>query len=90
MPTVREVGIDAEYVNWIGLAVPKKTPREIVERLEDMMVKVMKDKSYVNTLETTGDEPHFMDGPTLAKHWDAESDRIGKLMVELVKDAAKK
>jgi tripartite-type tricarboxylate transporter receptor subunit TctC len=90
IPTVRELGVDAEYYNWIGMAVPKKTPKDILEKLGEMMVKVTKDKSFIETLENAGEEIYFMDGEKLAKYWDSESERIGKLMGELVKEAPKK
>jgi tripartite-type tricarboxylate transporter receptor subunit TctC len=90
VPTVRELGVDAEYYNWIGIGVPKKTPKDLVERLGEMMVKVTQDKSFVETLGNAGEEVYFMDGEKLAKHWDSESERIGKLMRELVKEAPKK
>jgi len=90
VPSVKELGIDAEYDNWIGFAVPKKTPKEIVEKLGEIVLKTTREKSFVDPLTATGDEPYFMDGEKLAKHWDMESGRIGKLMAELVKEGAKK
>jgi tripartite-type tricarboxylate transporter receptor subunit TctC len=90
VPTVKELGIDAEYSNWIGMAIPKKTPKDIVDKVGEMMVRVTKDKSFIDTVETTGDDVTFMDGEKLTKMWDIESERIGKLMAELVKEASKK
>jgi len=90
VPTVKELGINAEYSNWIGLAIPAKTPKEIVEKVEEMMAKVAKDKTFVDTVATTGDEVYFMDGEKLAKMWSMDAEKIGKLMTELVKEAAKK
>lgn len=90
VPTVKELGIDLVYSNWIGFGIPKKTPKDIAEQVGEMMVKVTKDKSFIETVETTGDEVYFMDGEKLAKLSNTEANRIGKLMVELVKEASKK
>jgi tripartite-type tricarboxylate transporter receptor subunit TctC len=90
VPTVKELGIDAEYSNWIGMAIPKKTPKDIMEKVGEMMVRVTKDKSFIDTVETTGDDVTFMDGEKLTKMWDIEAERIAKLMVELLKEASKK
>ncbi len=54
------------------------------------MVRVTKDKSFIDTVETTGDDVTFMDGEKLTKMWDIEAERIAKLMVELLKEASKK
>jgi tripartite-type tricarboxylate transporter receptor subunit TctC len=90
IPTVKELGIDAEYYNWIGFAIPRKTPKDIVEKLGEVMVNVTQDKSFIEMLGNAAEEVYFMDGEKLARHWDIESERIAKLMVELVKEAAKK
>lgn len=90
VPTVKELGIDADYSNWIGMAIPKKTPKDITEKVGELMVKVTKDKSFNDTVETTGDEVYFMDSQKLTALWDTESEKIGKLMVELVKASSKK
>ena len=90
VPTVKELGIDASYFNWIGFGIPRKTPKDISERVEEMMVKVTKDKAFVDTVETTGDDVTFMTGEKLSKLWESEADRIGKLMTDLAKEAAKK
>jgi len=90
VPTVKELGIDAVNSNWIGIGIPKKTPKDIVEEVREVMVKVTKDKSFIETVETTGDEVYFMDGEKLAKLSNTEANRIRKLMVELVKEASKK
>ena len=54
------------------------------------MERVTKDKSFIDTVATTGDDVYFMDGDKLAKMWSTDSEKIGKLMAELVKEAAKK
>jgi tripartite-type tricarboxylate transporter receptor subunit TctC len=90
VPTVKELGINAEYYSWIGIGVPKKTPMNIVEKLRDVAAKVAKDKLFIDTVETAGDEVRFMDGDKLAKFWDAESEKVGKLLTELIKEASKK
>lgn len=90
IPTVKELGINAEYSNWIGFGIPSRTPKDIVEKVGEMMARVTKDKSFIETVETTGDEVYFMDGEKLARMWSTDSEKIGKLMAELVKEAAKK
>jgi tripartite-type tricarboxylate transporter receptor subunit TctC len=35
VPTIKELGIDAEYYAWIGICAPLKTPMPIVEKLSE-------------------------------------------------------
>ncbi len=90
VPGIKELGIDAEYYGWVGILAPKKTPAPIAERLREVVEKVAGDKSFVSAIEKTGDEVHFMNSNELAKYWEYESEKIGKLLAELVKEASKK
>jgi tripartite-type tricarboxylate transporter receptor subunit TctC len=90
VPTVKELGLNAEYYSWIGIGVPKKTPMAIVEKLRDVAAKAAKDKLFIDTVETAGDELRFMDGNKLAAFWETESERVGRLITDLVKETSKK
>jgi len=43
VPTTLEAGFaDSDYVIWVGLFFPAKTPREIVDRLHDEAIKALR------------------------------------------------
>jgi tripartite-type tricarboxylate transporter receptor subunit TctC len=90
IPTVKELGLNAEYYSWIGIGVPKKTPMAIVEKLREVAAKAANDKLYITTMENAGDELRFMDGNQLAAFWESESEKIGRLISDLVKETSKK
>jgi tripartite-type tricarboxylate transporter receptor subunit TctC len=90
VPTLNESGIDAEFYGWVGLLAPKNTPPQIVEKLKDVAEKVAKDKVFIDTIEKPGDEVIFMNSAEMTKYWDEESEKIGKICTELVKEAQKK
>jgi tripartite-type tricarboxylate transporter receptor subunit TctC len=90
IPTVKELGINAEYYTWIGIGGPKKLPADIVEKLRDVTAKVAKDKSFVDTIEGLGEEIRYMNPDEVVKYWDVETEMLAKLMAELVKETAKK
>jgi tripartite-type tricarboxylate transporter receptor subunit TctC len=90
IPCMKDMGIDAEYYGWVGVMAPKKTPLPVVEKLREVAKKVAADKAFIDLIEKPGDEVHFLLGDELTKYWDVESEKIGKLMVELVKEAPKK
>src|SRR3970282_1686365 len=57
LPTVAESGIPGfEYVIWYGLFAPAKTPKEIVEKLNTEVVRILKDPETVRELASRGAE----------------------------------
>ena len=89
IPTTKELGIDAEYYGWVGILAPVKTPRSIVDKLRDVMKKVVESKAFVDIIEQAGDEVYFLNGEELAKYMDTESAQIAKLYAEMVKEVSK-
>jgi len=90
VPTVKELGVNAEYYGWVGILAPKNTPKPIVDKLREVTKKVAEDKAFIDMIEKPGDEVSFLDGDELAKYLDTESANIAKLDAELAKEAPKK
>ncbi len=86
-PTVRELGIDAQWITWRGFVVSQKTPEPIVKKLRDITTRVFGGRSFVDAIEKLGDEVHPVSGVELANYWTKESEKIGKLMKEMLKEA---
>jgi tripartite-type tricarboxylate transporter receptor subunit TctC len=51
VPTLKELGIDAQKGAWRGLAAPKGTPKEIVAKLEDAFTKASKEPAFVEFMK---------------------------------------
>jgi tripartite-type tricarboxylate transporter receptor subunit TctC len=61
VPTTVEAGVPgSDYTFWIGLFAPAKTPREIVDRLQQEVVKVMNSPETKERLASLGAEPWTM------------------------------
>ena len=61
VPTTAEAGLsDAEYPFWIGMFVPAKTPRPIVDRLHGEVAKALAAPGVRTKLGALGVEPMFM------------------------------
>ena len=68
IPTAAQAGVpDAEYVFWVGLLAPRKTPRPIVERLNDEILKVLRAPELAERLRQLGAQPL----PMKARDFDA-------------------
>jgi tripartite-type tricarboxylate transporter receptor subunit TctC len=61
VPTTVEAGFpDTDFDFWVGMAVPKKTPRDLVARIHQEMVNGLQDASVKEKLATLGVEPMIM------------------------------
>jgi tripartite-type tricarboxylate transporter receptor subunit TctC len=89
VPTLKELGVNAENYMWVGLVAPKKTPTAVVEKLREMAAKGVQDKAFVEAIEGLGGEVHFMNGDELEKYWKKEAADMAKLLGELHKEGVK-
>jgi tripartite-type tricarboxylate transporter receptor subunit TctC len=89
VPTLKELGMNAESYMWVGLVAPKKTPAPIVEKLREATAKAAQDKAFVEAIEKLGGEVHFMNGPELEKYWEKETSEMAKLLGDLHKEGVK-
>ena len=90
VPTVKELGIDAEYYGWVGIMAPKNTPAPILEKLREVTKKVAQDKAFIDPIEKPGDEVQYLNAEELVKWMDEESKIIYAVDLELAKEAQKK
>ncbi len=90
IPTVKELGVDAVYQAWIGILAPKGTPAPVVEKLREITKKVAHDQSFIEAIEAAGEEVHSMNHEELSKFWEMESNKIGKIWAQLIKESPPK
>lgn len=58
LPTMTEQGLPSvEAVNWCGILVPGKTPRDVIARLHDGFTKTLADAGVREKLMARGAEP---------------------------------
>lgn len=86
VPTLKELGIDASLPMCVGLWAPQKTAMPIVEKLRAVVKQVAEDKSFINVIESQGDEVHFIDGDTFGKILDSQSQKVAKLFKQLAEE----
>ena len=61
VPTIRQAGFnDAEYPMWLGLFLPAKTPREIVDKLHRETLKALQEPKVRDRLAKLGVDPMIM------------------------------
>jgi tripartite-type tricarboxylate transporter receptor subunit TctC len=80
VPTTIEAGVaDSDFDFWVGAAVPKKTPRDIVTRMHAEIVKALNDPSIKDKLARIGVEPMIMEPSAFDARIEKEVDIARKL-----------
>jgi tripartite-type tricarboxylate transporter receptor subunit TctC len=73
VPTTLEAGFaDAEYPIWLGVFLPAKTPREIVDKLNRETLKALQEPKVRNKLAALGFEPMVMTPAEFAAYVEKE------------------
>lgn len=83
IPTVAESGVPGfEYVTWYGLFAPAGTPRDIVNRLNAQVARMLADPELAKRFASQGAEPMSNTPEQLAQYRRAEFERWRKLIAE--------
>jgi tripartite-type tricarboxylate transporter receptor subunit TctC len=62
VPTTVQAGVpESDLDFWVGAFVPKKTPRDVVAKMHDEIVKALNDSSTKAKLTTLGVQPMIME-----------------------------
>lgn len=62
VPTMKEAGFAVEIDSWLGIGVPKGTPRNIVDKLQVAAEAALQDQSLRKNFENMGVDPSYMSG----------------------------
>jgi len=84
VPTVRELGIDAEWEQWYGMSAAKNIPAPIMQKIRDIMKRVSEDEAFIKVMQNQGDDVVYMDHIQLAKHREIEAEKAMKLFKQLI------
>lgn len=75
VPTLRELGFsNINIFSWYGLQVPRGTPAQVVQKLEQSARIALSDPKVLEKLKQLDAEPAFLDGSEFAKFLDDERD----------------
>lgn len=83
LPTLHEAGMPGfDVSSWFGVAVPAKSPPEIVARLESDLKKIVAMPHIVERFEKLGSRMANGDAKSFGEHLRAETAKWGKLIAE--------
>lgn len=83
VPTLKELGLDAEYYLWVGLFAPKATPANVVSTLTAAADKAGSSDTFKTAIANAGLEPGYQNAAAFAKFW-AEDAKRGEEAVKAI------
>lgn len=78
VPTLKEVGIDAEYFIWAGLMAPAATPPAIQQKLRDSVREAVQDADFRNAMAKVETPINYLDAPEFRKFWDTDAKKLAE------------
>jgi tripartite-type tricarboxylate transporter receptor subunit TctC len=86
LPTLKELGYNAEFYIWAGLFAPKGTPEPIMKKLRDTVRAAMQEADFKAALDKMETPIAYLDAPEFQKFWDKDAQmladaikRVGKI-----------
>ena len=83
VPTARELGYDVTLSVWRGLAVPKKTPDDVVKILEEAAAQTVVNPDYIKGLKNVGEPGVYLNAADSQKMWDEQAAMCENLLKDL-------
>ena len=90
VPTIKEGGVDAEWIQWLGISIPRKTPEPLAVQVKAMVKKVAQDAAFNKILESQGAESRYMNSEEVEKFIKAESEVVAKIYKSLLAEEKSK
>jgi tripartite-type tricarboxylate transporter receptor subunit TctC len=83
VPTAAELELPVSLEMWRGIAVPKGTPKPIIERLEDAIRRTVESQAFVEAGRALGFRPAYLPSHEFAKLIASDDARLAQLMLDL-------
>lgn len=81
--TFAEQGYQGNYYGWAGLAAPKGTPREIIDRLVEVTAEIVKDPEFIKAMHNIHVSPDFTTGDAWMEQLTAQYAEMSKVLTDL-------
>jgi tripartite-type tricarboxylate transporter receptor subunit TctC len=76
VPTLKELGIDAEYFIWAGLIAPSTTPAAVQQKLRDAVRHAVQDPDFTGAMAKLETPVNYLDAPEFQRFWDADAKKL--------------
>ena len=83
VPTLRELGYDAQFSQWTGLFVPAGTPDPVIAKLREAARAAASDPTFLAALARVETPPQYLDQPQFRAFWDADAKKLADVVQKI-------
>ena len=80
VPTLKELGYDAQFSQWTGLFVPAGTPEPVVAKLREAAKAVVADANFKQAMAKVETPVQYLDQPQFKAFWDKDAQKLADVV----------
>ena len=85
VPTLKELGYDAQFSQWTGLFVPAGTPEPVIARLREAARFAAEDATFKSALAKVDTPIQYLDQPQFKAFWDRDARKLAEVVKRIGK-----
>jgi len=85
VPTLKELGYEAQFSQWTGLFVPAGTPAEAIVKLRDAARAAIADDTFKASLAKVDTPIQYLDQPQFQRFWDDDARKLAEAVKRIGK-----
>jgi tripartite-type tricarboxylate transporter receptor subunit TctC len=85
VPTLKELGYDAQFSQWTGLFVPAGTPEPVIARLREAARAAIEDPAFKAALARVETPVQYLDQPQFKAFWDNDARKLADVVKKIGK-----
>jgi len=85
VPTLKELGYDAQFSQWTGLFVPAGTPEPVIAKLREAAKFAVEDANFRNALAKVETPVQYLDQPQFRAFWDNDAAKLATVVKRIGK-----
>jgi tripartite-type tricarboxylate transporter receptor subunit TctC len=83
VPTLKELGYDAQFSQWTGLFVPAGTPEGVVAKLREAARAAVADATFQSALARVDTPIQYLDQPQFRTFWDGDAKKLADVVKKI-------
>jgi tripartite-type tricarboxylate transporter receptor subunit TctC len=80
VPTLKELGYDAQFSQWTGLFAPAGTPEPVIVRLREAARAAVEDPGFKAVMLKVETPVQYLDAPAFRTFWDADAQKLAQVV----------
>ena len=85
VPTLKELGYDAQFSQWTGLFAPAGTPEPVVAKLREAARAAVADPTFQSALARVETPIQYLDQPQFRAFWDTDAHKLADVVKKIGK-----